>query len=128
MSKKLLRGIILSFLALALIICGFSLFVLLGKDSTLKLEIGDVNLDKVSDGTYTGSYSGYRWSNEIEITVKNHVITDINVIKSQVFAKDEVIDSLIDAVISKQTLDVDTVSGATADSKAFLSAVEDAFK
>jgi uncharacterized protein with FMN-binding domain len=96
------------------------------KRKTIGIELNGINLDSVADGTYVGSYNGYRWSNTVEVTVKNHQIINISVKKPQVFAKEETIQELTESVVSKQTTEVDVVTGATADSKAFLKAVENA--
>jgi uncharacterized protein with FMN-binding domain len=120
---KILLGILLTF---ALVIGGFVVFLLTGKENTLNIKLKGINLQTVQDGTYVGHYSGYRWSNTVEVAVKDHKITNIGIKEPQVFAKKENIQKLIDRVVSKQSTDVDAVTGASADSKAFLQAVENA--
>ena len=44
------------------------------------------------------------------------------------FIKNETVNELTERVLSKQSTDVDAISGALADSKAFLKAVENALK
>jgi uncharacterized protein with FMN-binding domain len=123
---KIMKAIFCVLLVILLIIVGFSVFLLTGKEKTIGIELNGINLDSVADGTYVGSYNGYRWSNTVEVTVKNHQIINISVKKPQVFAKEETIQELTESVVSKQTTEVDVVTGATADSKAFLKAVENA--
>jgi uncharacterized protein with FMN-binding domain len=98
----------------------------MGMNKALQLTMGITPLPIAEDGVYVGSYEGFRWSNTVEITVKNHKIIDIRTIKPQAFAKKETIDILTKQILLKQSTDVDTVSGATAYSKAFLKAVENA--
>mgnify|MGYP000889768326 CR=1 FL=1 len=88
----------------------------------LKQDAGRVN------GAYIGSYQGFRWSNTVEVTVKDNKITDIVVLKPQLFAKQETIDTITQRIISAQSTDVDLVSGATADCKAYIKAIENALK
>ncbi len=88
--------------------------------------LNGISLASVADGTYEGRYSGYRWSNTVSVTVQDHRITDIEQVKPQVVASQDTITKLIDSVITSQSTDIDVVSGATADTRAFLSAVEDA--
>jgi uncharacterized protein with FMN-binding domain len=127
MVKKVLKIVGLVLLAAILvIISGFSAFLFLGKNQTMNLQINDVDLLNVADGTYTGTYNGFRWTNTVEVTVSNHQITDIEVVKPQMVAKAETIGQMKQAVLSQQNLEVDVVSGATIDSKAFLKAVENA--
>lgn len=122
---KVLGGI---FISVILIIAVFAAFLMMGKTKTLNLELHGLSLENVDDGTYIGSYDGFRWSNTVEISVKDHQITDIKEIKSQVFATKENVQKLKNLVISQQTTKVDAISGATADSNAFLKAVENALE
>lgn len=126
--RKMRRGLFFIAILLILIIMGFSAFLLLGKDKTLQLATGETPLPVVEDGVYIGSYQGFRWSNTVEVTVKDHKIIGIRTLKPQVFAKIETIDTMTERILSAQSTEVDTVSGATADSKAYLKAVENALK
>lgn len=116
------------FIILVLIVAGFFTFILLGKDKALQLTTGETPLPVVEDGVYTGSYQGFRWSNTVEVTVKGHKIAIIQTLKPQMFAKEETIEEMTKRILSAQSTDVDAVSGATADSKAYLKAVENALK
>jgi uncharacterized protein with FMN-binding domain len=120
---KVIIGIILLIVLFGIILLAF---ITVGKEKALNLELNGVSLQKVDDGAYVGNYKGFRWSNTVKVTVKNHQIKDIYEIKSQVFATKETIEELKKRVLSEQTTNVDAVSGATADSKAFLKAIENA--
>ena len=113
---------------LVLTVSGFFTFILLGKENALQLTTGEMPLPDVKDGVYTGSYQSFRWSNTVEVTVKDHKIVDIRVLKPQVFAKEETYEVLAKRVLEAQSTDVDAVSGATVDTKAYLKAVENALK
>lgn len=121
--KKFLGGVLL---AVMLLLGAFSVFLFTGKEKALQTQLEGVHLQSVEDGRYTGSYRDFRWSNTVDVTVSDHRITDITVTKSQVFAARESIQELTSRVLSEQTTEVDVISGATADSKAFLKAVENA--
>ena len=108
-------------------ICGAA-FVLLGKNKTMAAPLSGLSLETVANGTYEGSYSGFRWSTKVSVTVEDHKIVAIEELKPQAIAKPETIDTLIANVITAQNTDIDVVSSATADTRAFLSAVEDALK
>ncbi len=123
--KCVLHGILIG---IAAIFGGFLAFILLGKEAALALAVENVPLETVADGVYEGSYNGFRFSNTVEVAVENHQITDITVVQPQVFIKDETVDELKNRVTVQQCTDVDAVSGATADSHAFLKAVENALK
>ncbi len=124
--KKGLKALLIIVGVLVVLMIAFIVFVMGGKDAALNAKIGDVNLAVVNDGTYTGSYGFLRFGNTVEVTVKDHAITEIHVVKPQVLAKPETMDTLTQEVLAVQNLQVDAVSGATATSKAFLKAVESA--
>jgi uncharacterized protein with FMN-binding domain len=96
-----------------------------GKEQTLKLEIGAVDLKDIPDGIYNGIYDCYRWTNEVAVTVKNQKIIGVTIIKTQ-SGRESLDRKLIDRIINEQKTDLDGISGATADSKAFLKAVDNA--
>jgi uncharacterized protein with FMN-binding domain len=130
--KKLTAGniilrIFLSIISVILVICLCGAgFILLGKNKTIHAPLNGISLSSVADGTYEGSYSGFRWSNTVSVTVQDHKIVGIEQIKPQVVASQDTIDKLIASVETAQSTEIDVVSGATADTRAFLSAVEDA--
>ncbi len=65
---------------------------------------------------------------EIEVTVENHRIADIKILNSGNSEYDIKLETIIDYVIKKQTLEVDAVSGATVSSNALLDAIGKALK
>jgi uncharacterized protein with FMN-binding domain len=88
------------------------------------------NLALISDGTYRGDYdfSHTPVKATVDVTVQNHQITKIDIVKhfrSPIGKKGE---KVIDSIIERQSLDVDTISGATASSKILLKAVENALQ
>lgn len=81
-----------------------------------------------TDGTYTGTGSGYRGETDVQVTVENGYITDITVLSyaddDEFFSKAE--SGVIQEILSSQSTDVDTVSGATFSSEGIIEAVADA--
>jgi uncharacterized protein with FMN-binding domain len=94
------------------------------------LPLNGVDFSKRDDGTYHGAYEGgmYKWrANECQVTVSFGKVTDIQLAGSgDPGAKNTQHEALYDRVIEAQSLQVDTISGATLTSKAYLKAVEDA--
>ncbi len=94
------------------------------------LPLDAVDFGKLNDGTYHGIYEGgmYKWrANECQVTVSSGKVTDIQFEgSSDPGAENTQHRALYDRVISAQSLQVDTVSGATLTSKAYLQAVENA--
>jgi uncharacterized protein with FMN-binding domain len=62
----------------------------------------------------------------VSVTVKDHKITSIKAVKQMPFAKTGSNGELFKRVISKQTPNVDTITGATITSKAYLKSIENA--
>lgn len=81
----------------------------------------------LTDGVYTGTGTGYRGDTTVQVTVKGGAITDVEVLS---YRDDrnffERAKGVIDSILSRQTVEVDTVSGATWSSRGILSAVADA--
>ncbi len=94
------------------------------------LPIAIVDFKKLRDGTYIGEYEGgmYKWrANKVQVTVSSGRVTDIKQMNStDPGGENTDQDSLYDRVIEAQSLQVDTISGATLTSKAYLKSVEDA--
>ena len=82
----------------------------------------------LEDGVYTGSGTGFRGTTTVEVTVDNGKISNITVTSyqddKQFFSRAE--SGIISSIISSQSTDVDTVSGATFSSNGLIEAVSDA--
>lgn len=95
------------------------------------LTLNEVNFSNLKDGSYTGSYEGgmYKWrENTVRVTVKSGKVTEIEVLSHKENQSKEFTDELFSRVIEEQSLQVDTISGATLTSKAYLQGVENALK
>lgn len=111
---------------IVLTIGGGVLYMTNGLETGKNLVINSVDLAQVSDGVYTGTYHGGRWTNEVAVTVSNKKISQIDVVKTVSFETPDVTHTVINNVIEKQDTKVDTVSGATITSKAYLKSIENA--
>lgn len=80
------------------------------------------------DGTYTGDGQGFGGNIQVQITIADATLTDIQVVSAE--KEDSAYLSqgkaVIDRILEAQSTDVDTVSGATFSSTGILMAVEDA--
>lgn len=119
--------IILSILGvLVLVGAGGVFYITNGLESGENLTINPVDLTGLEDGTYTGVYQAGRWSNEVAVSVADHQIANINVVKTISLESPEMTSTIINSVIEKQNTTVDTVTGATVSSKAYLKSIENA--
>jgi uncharacterized protein with FMN-binding domain len=95
------------------------------------LPLNAVAFDRLKDdGVYHGSYAGgmYGWrANECDVTVTNGRVTDIQLAGTIDPGAENTDHAMLYArVIDAQSLQVDTVSGATLTSKGWLQCVENA--
>ena len=81
--KKSMKWIVTVILIL-IVLTGVTLAAALpGLKQTAAMDIEAVDLTQIPDGSYTGSYNSYRWSTTVEVTLKDHRITDILSVKIQ---------------------------------------------
>ena len=85
--------------------------------------------DKLKDGKYQGNGTGFKGNVKAEVVVRGGKISSINILENvddaPYFDKAK---TLIPSIISKQSLKVDSISGATYSSNGIKSAVRDALK
>ena len=88
------------------------------------------DLTAVADGKYPGIYdlSGTPVKVILDVTVQDHKITNIRIVKHFCSPIGKIAENIIDSVIEKQDLGVDVVSGATGSSMSILKAVENALQ
>ena len=119
--------IIIGSVLVVLIVGGVIAFSVIDKNlEALKgMEIADIDLSEVEDGVYTGSYTCFPVSAEVEVKVRSHSVTDIALIKHN-HGQGNAAETIPGTVIEAQSLKVDAVSGATYSSKVILKAIENA--
>ena len=98
------------------------------EDADAAEEEADNSENVYKDGTYTGSAQGFGGAITVQVTLANDEITDIQVTSapgedSAYLSQGE---GVISSIISAQSTDVDTVSGATFSSTGIINAVVDA--
>lgn len=124
--KKVIK-IILGIVGVIILVISIMMFILMnGMDTAQALELNQINLSQVEDGKYVGTYDTTRWTNSVEVTVINHKITEVIIVKDVMIALEGLSDRLFKKVIDNQSIDVDIETGATITSKAYLKAIENA--
>ena len=119
--------IILSILGVLVVVgAGGVFYITNGLEAGENLAINPVDLTAIEDGTYAGVYQAGRWSNEVAVSVADHQIANIAVVKTVTIDDPELTSTIINNVIKNQSTTVDTVSGATVTSKAYLKSIENA--
>lgn len=89
-----------------------------------EITIGDVDLSTIPDGTYSGSHEAVWVGATVEVTVRDHRITEIKL--DHRHGQGEAAEVITDHVIEAQSLQVDTISEVTSSSKVILKAIEKA--
>ena len=121
---------IVSWVFLGVLVIGFGFMIFLGKDleSATDISVAPVDLSTFADGEYEGHYDHGRFSNSVVVTIKDQKIVNIEFTETVEFDWPEVRLALINAVLEKQNIDIDTITEATATSKAYLKSIEEALR
>lgn len=91
-----------------------------------KIEIKTIDLSELKDGEYIGKY----YVNEsagatVKVTIEGNKIINIGIVEHKC-ARGKKAEIITNSVINRQSLDVDTISGATSSSLVILKAIENA--
>jgi uncharacterized protein with FMN-binding domain len=124
MRTWLIVGAALVILVLAVIIGGTR-----GMEEIRNYKIPAVSLERISDGVYEGAYSKTRWGLSVKVTVKDHIIENIEITdkKSSNITKDLITRLNMNLIDTKEP-EFEAVSGATMTSKGYVIAVADALQ
>jgi len=121
------RNAILLFICGLVVLVGILTFFLnAGMGEIRRLAINPVDLTGIADGVYNGSYHKGRWTYDVQVTVRDHKIVAIrNTNRRMEMFKDFNVKAEA-AIVKKQSLQIDVVSSATVNTRAFQKAVETA--
>ena len=89
------------------------------------ISISNVDLSKIPDGSYLGSYDAIMVAAEVRVDVSNHTITNITLLSHKT-EKGKSAEVIVNEIKAKQSLEVDAISGATNSSEVILKAVQNA--
>lgn len=88
------------------------------------LPIEKIDFSQIADGQYIGNYKIFPVKVSVKTTVQNGKITQIEIVE-HFNGKGTSAEKIVDRIIEKQSLQVDSISGATVSSIAIKKAVED---
>ena len=91
-----------------------------------EMEINDVDLSRIEDGEYVGSFTHHDFIYKLQVEVRDRRIVDIRVLSFKNGKHRDKALAVIPRVLEKQSLGVDVVTGATKTSKILLKAIESA--
>ncbi|BCN29900.1 FMN-binding protein [Anaeromicropila herbilytica] len=127
--KKMVIAIVLSSTLVISSVCGVKYLydVKNYKKEVASIEIKDIDMTKVKDGQYIGKYDVNFIAAKVKVTVKDHKIQDINLLEHK-NERGKAAEAIVDTVIAKNSIKVDTISGATNSSKVILEAIRNALE
>lgn len=125
MKKKIGLAILTVLLLVVMLVYVFIKNVESNLEALEQVQVQEVNLTQVQDGIYTGQYGEIPVSAEVSVTVKDHTITAIQIVK-HVNGQGKPAEVITESVIKAQSLQVDAISDATYSSKVILLAISDA--
>ncbi|MHB1454984.1 MAG: FMN-binding protein [Saccharofermentanales bacterium] len=123
--RKALWIIMLILAILFFVIAGSYSWIRNNLTKLAEIEIRDVDISQKNDGVYFGSFKAFPVAVELEVTIQNHEITRIDLLKHD-NGQGTAAEAITDTVVELQTLEVDVISGATYSSKVILKAIENA--
>ena len=124
--KSVLKILISIIFVSILVFAGGIFYLYRGLNEGSNIKVNGINISDLNDGIYCGKYNAGRWSNKLNVTIKSHKITEINIEDDVTFVKPGVSYELFNKVIEAQNTKVDAVSQATVTSKAYLKSIENA--
>lgn len=97
------------------------------KKAVKETTFEDINISDIPDGVYVGEYDVNFIYAEVEVTVQNGEITNINILEHR-HERGKTAEVIADSIVDEQKIDVDAISGATNSSIVIKKAVENALK
>lgn len=95
------------------------------KKAISSLKIDTIDVSNIPDGKYTGTCDTQFVGAEVLVTVKDKKITDIKLVNHK-NERGKPAEVILQNVIESQSVQVDTISGATNSSKVILKAIQNA--
>lgn len=97
------------------------------KKTVAETVIGEVDISGIPDGVYAGEYDVNFIYAKVEVTVQSGEMTGITLLEHKQ-ERGKAAETIVQAMIAEQKIDVDAVSGATNSSTVIKKAVENALR
>ena len=125
--KKIFRVfiVLILFILILVVSCTAMMNKEMEKAKNELMLVEDPDLSKVEDGTYKGKVETMLVKVELEVSVKNHKIISISIIKHE-NGKGKPAEAIVDAIVKDNSTDVELIAGATMSSLVIRAAVIDA--
>lgn len=125
--KKIFRVfiVLILFILILVVSCTAMMNKEMEKAKNELMLVEDPDLSKVEDGIYRGKVETMLVKAEVEVSVKNHKIISISIIKHE-NGKGKPAEAIVDVIVKDNSTDVELIAGATMSSLVIRAAVIDA--
>lgn len=123
--KKGKKVLLITFIVVLLLFIAGEIVIRYMVRNVQNISVSTPDLSNVQDRNYIGEYSITPVHAKVEVSVSNHQITSIAILRHD-NGLGSAAESIVNDVVKEQSLDIDAVSGATVSSKCILKAVENA--
>lgn len=114
--KKRTKIILITIVSLIiiLVVSGFIIVKLLSKnlDAYQDFDFSGVDLSTIEDGSYIGSEDATIVKATVEVTVKDHVITNVKILAHEC-GQGKPAEVIVNDMVKNNSIEVDAISGAT---------------
>lgn len=121
--KKAIK--ILGIVLVILIVLLTSTFFIIKSWKIPEVEVVDVDLSNITDGSYTGEYSTGPVKAVVKVKVREHRIVEIMIDQHQ-NGLGKKAEKIVNDIINEQSINVDVIAGATLSGNVIRKAVEEA--
>ena len=123
--KKGKKALLIVGIIIVALVAAMAIGTLNGMSYVRKMTVNPVDLSKISDGVYAGSFKKGRFSYSVEVAVKDHRIQAVKPTDPKQVTS-AIIEQIFARIVQDQSVRVDTVSGASLTTKAVSKAAENA--
>lgn len=123
--KKGKKVLLIAFIAVLFLLATGKIMIEGMVGNVRNISVSMPALSDVQDGDHIGEYLIAPIRVKVEVSVRNHQITNITILRHD-NGLGSPAESIVNDIVSKQSLNVDAISGATVSSKCILKAVENA--
>lgn len=123
--KKILIVLAVVVVVIAIAVVGFLVRYRKMAETVDGVQVEDVDLTTIEDGTYSGSFGDFLVHVEAKVKVDSQRIADVEIVEQRCGKGYEALET-VDRIIEAQSPKVDAISGATGSSKCIMIAVQNA--
>ncbi len=125
--KKVLMIVIVIIVLLAALIGGAVIVANKNLQKLSDIQIEAINLETIPNGTYSGQYKAFPIAVEVAVTVTDHRIVSIDLLRHNNGQGGDA-EGILQMVVDAQSTQVDIIAGATYSSKVILLAIQNALQ